>query len=1394
MKDFFKGPVFRALVALLALVVLSLAVWFLGPFLAVGDLRPLGSVSVRVSVILLLLAALLSWALELSARVAWSLLGAAALCLLIWHGGPLLGLGALRPLEPVWARVLCIALVLLGLMVWGLYALYKALQQDEKMLQRWLHKEGQQPALAREEIRGLAARARQELARLKQMRMTVAGGTGTVWAGLRRVVEGKRYLYELPWYMLIGQPGAGKSSLVLNAGLRFPMADQMGAASARLTLQRSTGTQDCDWWLTNEAVFLDTAGRYTEPGASGDAQSRLSNEAEWKGFLGVLRQVRPRAPINGALLVVDVAQLLQADEQARTALAAQLRARLEELRAQLGIRFPVYLLLAKADVLRGFNAYFSSLTTDGRAQVWGLTLPWQEPQSVLRAVRSKKADAAQGGAIGMDAGVALAERVQREYVALVERIRAGVASRLQEEFQAEQRQALYLLPHEMQGLQAPLLELVEQVFADSRYDTTQNQPMLRGVYLSSAMQPGQEVTAQPNALVVRLKKAFSALGMALGIGRERPALASRRSYFLNDLMHKVVIAEAHLVKPNLRWEARMRLLRWVGHGLVLLLFVWLSGALTLSYQNNRIYLQEVDSKTEVLTEQMKRWLSDRSAQQTDKVLNLAQDLPQHVGLDLTSPALSYRYGLYSAQAIAEVSQQGYGQLLDRLVLPEVIAHMEQVMQQALAQDDARKAYETLRVYLMLHDAPKYAQSPDNARDVRNWVTQEWQNVQEATPKGAIDGVRAGAGAVAGKPMPAQSGKALRSLSQRLGNSASMVSHLEWLFSGQRTVQSGAARNEALVVQVRTYLDKQSSSERLYERAKSALMSQAPQEFTLVRALGPQSGTLFSRASGESLEKGVPGLFTYDGYHSLFAKQLMPMLAWAQQDDAWVMGKSLAGHAAAPKSEAQDQSLQRDLAEDIRRQYLMEYARHWSTFLDDVRLVRSDKSGTLAFDLNILRQLAAADSPLARLARLAARETTLSRSLTPQTSDSEKSIFEKASEQLAQQQSKASTALGVRPEQRAERQWVDDKFSALREVVTGQAEGLAGQAASKAGLDSMNNALSEYYTVLVVADSAISAGTLPPAGAEAATKLRIEAGKLPAPLREVLLDLGSSGAEKVAQGASSILRVQAQAQMDRLVGMMAWTVSEPCQKLIAGRYPFANSQQEVSADDFNAFFAAGGAADEYFRKFLAPLVDTSMRPWRYKSPGSANLMSGTDGLTQGQPLASAVAGPTLTGELLKMLAQSGPNPEAFAQIAQIREMFFREGDGKRMGWRGDYKIVSLDASVTEWLIDFDGQVQRYAHGAIQSLPLQWPGPRGGTTAELLVQPRIKPDSFSLSARGPWAWLRLIERGKTVPGTQPGRQLVEFMFDNRRAVLEIGSAGPNPFNSALLRNFVCPGKSV
>ena len=125
MKDFFKGPVFRAVLGFLAFVLVGLMVWFLGPFLVLGELHPLASVSMRVTVLVLVFALMLSWLLE----IPFVLVGVASLCVLVWHAGPLLGIASVRPMASVWARVLCIGLILLVFLIWGGYKIYKLLQK-----------------------------------------------------------------------------------------------------------------------------------------------------------------------------------------------------------------------------------------------------------------------------------------------------------------------------------------------------------------------------------------------------------------------------------------------------------------------------------------------------------------------------------------------------------------------------------------------------------------------------------------------------------------------------------------------------------------------------------------------------------------------------------------------------------------------------------------------------------------------------------------------------------------------------------------------------------------------------------------------------------------------------------------------------------------------------------------------------------------------------------------------------------------------------------------------------------------------------------------------------------------------------------------------------------------
>jgi len=858
----------RYTLALLALVLGALVLWFLGPLLSFGGLQPLQSVTMRVTLIVVLLVLLLFLV------VGWSTLPVtiAAGCLLVWHAGPLLSLGSTAPLGPAWVRAAIIGAVLFIYALYGIVRLWRALVANDKLLDRWLPPERNKPqAIAKEEIKTLAGIVRQAVDQLQHMRLgAMDKGRGT--GALRRLFEGKRYLYELPWYMIIGVPGAGKTTALLNSGCKFPIADQMGAASAQVALASDVGTVNSKWWFTNEAVLIDTAGRYTaqQDGAvTGGATTTLSvdgvpaaseskNGAEWIGYLGLLRKYRTRAPINGVLLTIDVSELIEASKQPvqtrqqgalqRTTQAAALRARLAELRRELGVRFPVYVIVTKSDVLQGFGDYFSALTGEGRSQVWGFSLPWADDAAQRRTgsealYRNDEAMAPVDGARSGQSELGL--QVSTELGALRQRIDDALPARLQEEFDLDRRKRLYALPQELGGIAPALTQMLEDIFLDSRFDETQLAHSLRGVYFTSALQGERTVVAEPDTLIARLMRAVR--GPQAQPGQGGGAATGNRSYFIHDVLSRVVFPEAHLVRPNLGWEFRFRVLRTLGHVLSVVVFVALVAALVVSFGNNRRYLADTGNKASALADQVTGLYAKFRMDGVPETLSAAQDLATHRGLNLADPDAGYLYGLYTAPPISEATSATYASLEDQMLVPQIARRMENVLSQSIVDANDKTAYATLRVYLMLHDRDHY-----KADDVRAWVVNDWQG-----PDGA----------------------------KVFGTQAAMLGHLEALFSNGRVVQSPRVQNEELVNRARLFLGGTTSSQRLFERAKAAMAGEAPPDFTLLRVVGSQAGTVFMRASGAPLETGVPGLYTYDGYHELFARRLPELVAQAQDDDA-----------------------------------------------------------------------------------------------------------------------------------------------------------------------------------------------------------------------------------------------------------------------------------------------------------------------------------------------------------------------------------------------------------------------------------------------------------------------------------------------------------------------------
>lgn len=591
-------------------------------------------------------------------------LGIAALVLAIWFVGPLFAFADWRPLETVEARLWLIGIVFFLIFLRILIGFWRRKRINGRLLDAAmnLRKSARAEDDANPAITELETNFARAISRLKSN--NVGASKDGWWGRLQR-----KYVYQIPWYVFIGAPGSGKTTALVNSGLNFPLADELG----RKQVKGVGGTRNCDWWFTDEAVLLDTAGRYTIQESDAEA-----DKSEWEGFLKLLKKYRPRQPFNGAILTISVQDLLGVDEDGRARLAVRLRARLSELYSTLGITFPVYVLVTKADLLGGFNEYFFGLSKEDRAQVWGASFPYQETDT-------KQENGDVGG------------KIASEMELLVRRLFDRLPDVLLGEHDLSRRSLAYALPQHFSRI-IPLLEQVLQnVFEDNRYLPNAT---LRGVYFTSGTQEGTP-----------FDRVLSALGKSLGYDTQVSLQSSRavgKSYFLPDLFRKVVFPEAHLAGRNRQAERRERILALVGHGVVAVTLIAVVTAWGISFQKNKGYIDLVGTKTEKLAGET-GVLEVGEGADLLKLLPVLSEL-QHLadGEHFTAdyPPLDYTYGLYQGMKLSAVAQAKYQKGLENTLLPHIVRGLESQLK-TIPADNLELSYETLKAYLMINQPEHY---------------------------------------------------------------------------------------------------------------------------------------------------------------------------------------------------------------------------------------------------------------------------------------------------------------------------------------------------------------------------------------------------------------------------------------------------------------------------------------------------------------------------------------------------------------------------------------------------------------------------------------------------------------------------------------------------------------
>jgi len=606
-----------------------------------------------------------------------------ALALLVWYVAPLIGpAGEPHTFDSVLARLLLIGLiVLVWLGIEGLRVLL-ARRRNRKMVEQ-LAADNEDASMSREESEALAKRFTDAMTTLRGAKLGAGGGG-----------SGK-LLYQLPWYMFIGAPGSGKTTALVNSGLRFPLAASAGSASA---LGGVGGTRNCDWWFTDEAVLIDTAGRYTTQ----DSNLNVDQSA-WKTFLGLLKKFRPRQPINGIIVTLSIGDLFAFDTTERTRYAQTVRQRVDELQENLGLDFPVYVMVTKCDLIAGFSEFFASFDADQRAQVWGMTFDFDTKTRVAE-------DAKQG----FDA----------RFPALVGKANELLFPRLQEERDTERRAGMYAFPQQF-ALVGPLIsQFLEAAFGASKFSGT---AIVRGVYFTSGTQQGAPIDRLVGALTQSLDLSRQR-GSALPLGA---ATGSAKSYFITRLMKEVVFPEARLAGFNEKREQRLTRLSWAATIGVVTLSLLLIGSWLWSYWRNDQALAALQPAVGATAGSLAAIGQPTSNDLPDlaAALDQVRALPNKIAEPVTEPPLGMRWGLYQGISVDDQVAERYRTAVYTGLLPRLALRLEAIMSNPAAEPTL--AYAALKTYVMLYEPKHYDADWMRAFTALLWARDYPQASQEA---------------------------------------------------------------------------------------------------------------------------------------------------------------------------------------------------------------------------------------------------------------------------------------------------------------------------------------------------------------------------------------------------------------------------------------------------------------------------------------------------------------------------------------------------------------------------------------------------------------------------------------------------------------------------------------
>ncbi|MDH4552152.1 type VI secretion system membrane subunit TssM [Pseudomonas sp. BN607] len=506
---------------------------------------------------------------------------------------------------------------------------------------------------------------------------------------------GRRALYRMPWYLVLGGEHAGKTSLIDRTGQNF-CSNRMGRALA-LGRKDDALAYPVGWWGGDDAVMIDPPGSFIsqEVSAGAPAENTLKSDQEvppgtparlWHHLLDWLLRNRSQRALNGVVLVIDLPVLLHGTPEDRVALAHVLRTRLYEVSRQLGSRLPLYVVLSKFDLLDGFDQLYGKLTARGRENLLGFTF-------TLDTVASFDAWLVEFG---------------EHYDKLIRMLFEQVLDQLRWLDNGPPSARLFSLHAQLAGLQPILLGFLREALASDRFTTP---ALVRGVYFSSVVQQGDML----NAFVREAAQPYTTK-LPLWEGK---AQGRASADFVQQAFKRVIYPEVGVAGDNARVARTKRQLLWVGSGTGVLAFCVVVASWQYYFAVNAAKATSVLAKSREFSHYEVEQRVDPTGRNLLKPLDQIRDAVSVFGDYRAAWPGVADFGLYQGRAIGPRIDEAYLDLLARHFLPALANGVIDAMNSAPPGSEQQMA--ALRVYRMLEDRQNR-----RVEWVEAWMARQWQ--------------------------------------------------------------------------------------------------------------------------------------------------------------------------------------------------------------------------------------------------------------------------------------------------------------------------------------------------------------------------------------------------------------------------------------------------------------------------------------------------------------------------------------------------------------------------------------------------------------------------------------------------------------------------------------------